>query len=535
MAGGLLNDQLHYAETQIIADPVGNGECEEEGDSTSNEDDTNESTYRETYQEFFLRHMQNMIHFLVEDWFISAMLGFITAILSISVDLSYEYLNHYKVIVYDQAMKVDRIVGFSAWVMYIVAFVGGGAIVCKYISRHAIGSGIPEVKVIMNGFMLQNYLTFRTLVAKVAGLVLTLGSGLPVGKEGPFVHMGAIVATLLAKATRPFQHNAFYSNEGRDVEILSSGCAVGIACTFSAPAGAVLYGIESTHKYFAVKSYWRSFFATTCSALLFRFANYAIIPKDIAGSITAYYQTSFPNEVFVVEEIPIFAMIGILSGLLGAAFLILHKRISKFIRRNRIFLKVFGKDGFAFTIFMAFVVGVITFPDGVGSYVHGRYNFRETLSDLISNCTMTLYNTSISRGCDQEMVFRWTADAAATTPNVMPTLVGYFSVMLRLALSDIYVRGAVPNKESSCGSVQRLNDFHIDQPEIIKGNKSYYNGTLSVPKDNDGFSGISINIHPPIQEEDDNGEEINHEETLLLNDVTHVDEETDGEEKSGEK
>lgn len=36
---------------------------------------------------------------------------------------------------------------------------------------------------IMNGFMLQNYLSFRTLVAKVLSLTLTLGSGLPVGKE----------------------------------------------------------------------------------------------------------------------------------------------------------------------------------------------------------------------------------------------------------------------------------------------------------------------------------------------------------------
>jgi chloride channel 2 len=47
----------------------------------------------------------------------------------------------------------------------------------------ALGSGIPEVKVIMHGFPLKNYLTFRTLVAKVLGLTVTLGGGLPVGKE----------------------------------------------------------------------------------------------------------------------------------------------------------------------------------------------------------------------------------------------------------------------------------------------------------------------------------------------------------------
>jgi H+/Cl- antiporter ClcA len=53
--------------------------------------------------------------------------------------------------------------------------------------------------------------------------------------------MGAIVGTLLSKVTKPWQNNAFFSNESRELQILSSGCAVGIACTFSAPAGGKHY------------------------------------------------------------------------------------------------------------------------------------------------------------------------------------------------------------------------------------------------------------------------------------------------------
>ncbi|KHN76412.1 Chloride channel protein 2, partial [Toxocara canis] len=172
------------------------------------------------------------------------------------------------------------------------------------------GSGIPEVKVIMHGFKMKNYLTFRTLIAKMIGLTLAIGSGLPIGKEmknyltfrtliakmigltlaigsglpigkeGPFVHMGAIVATLLSKLTKACQYSAFFSNEGREMEMLSSGCAVGIACTFSAPVGAVLYAIESTSKYFAVKNYWRGFLAATCSAIVFRFANFFVTAEQ---------------------------------------------------------------------------------------------------------------------------------------------------------------------------------------------------------------------------------------------------------------
>lgn len=46
-----------------------------------------------------------------------------------------------------------------------------------------LGSGIPEMKTILRGVVLKEYLTFRTLIAKVVGLCSSLGSTLPFGKE----------------------------------------------------------------------------------------------------------------------------------------------------------------------------------------------------------------------------------------------------------------------------------------------------------------------------------------------------------------
>ncbi|KAI6223199.1 Chloride channel protein 1 [Aphelenchoides besseyi] len=444
------------------------------GDS---EDET--GLYNESFQDFLRRHWYNLVHFFVEDWFLSAMLGFITAVLSISVDVSYEYLNHYRAHLYDHAAQYDEIVGFTVWIAYLVGFVFISALICRYLSIQAVGSGIPELKVIMHGFMLNNYLTFRTLVAKVFALTFALGSGLMVGKEGPFVHMSAIVATLLTKLSRGWQNSAFFSNEGKENQILSSGCAVGIACTFSAPAGAVLYGIESTHKYFAVKSYWRSFFATTCSALIFRMANAFIIPPHIAGTITAYYQTSFPNEVFVIEEIPVFVLIGLLSGFFGALFILLHRRIAYYQKRNRLFKAIFGRGGLSFTVFMAFIVGLVTYPNGFGKYVAGKYTFRETLPDLMSNCTMLTYNISNS-GCSQSVIMRWTADGES---SIFPTLFGYFTmnyilvaICITLAIpSGIFVPSFVMG---ACGG-RMIGEFMVmmfpdgmrgvDGPEIFPG------------------------------------------------------------------
>lgn len=46
-----------------------------------------------------------------------------------------------------------------------------------------VGSGIPEMKTILRGVVLKEYLTFKTFVAKVIGLTCALGSGMPLGKE----------------------------------------------------------------------------------------------------------------------------------------------------------------------------------------------------------------------------------------------------------------------------------------------------------------------------------------------------------------
>ncbi|CAG2172537.1 unnamed protein product, partial [Oppiella nova] len=121
----------------------------------------------------------------------------------------------------------------------------GDNIVYKYIAwttLPAVGSGIPEMKTILRGVVLNEYLTFRTLVAKMIeylskdmidllnsglGLTSTLGSGLPLGKEGPlysctdrFVHVASIVATLLSKLITSFK--GIYENESRTGEMLAA-------------------------------------------------------------------------------------------------------------------------------------------------------------------------------------------------------------------------------------------------------------------------------------------------------------------------
>ncbi|WKX93184.1 hypothetical protein Q1695_010880 [Nippostrongylus brasiliensis] len=389
-------------------------------DEEPSEDEIVESN--ETFAEFCSRQARNVVHFLVEDWCLSALLGIITAVLSVGMDVAIELLQHAHVVLYENFLQISAYFAFLSWVLHVVVFTALSAVFCQIVSKQAVGSGIPEVKVIMHGFKMDNYLTFRTLIAKMVGLTLAMGGGLPIGKEGPFVHMGAIVATLLSKITASCQYSAFFSNEGREMEMLSSGCAVGIACTFSAPIGAVLYAIESTSKYFAVKNYWRGFLAATCSAIVFRFANFFVTAEQ-SGTITAFYQTRFPTDAFLIEELPVFMLLGFLSGMMGAIFIFTHRQISIFRQRNRVFKMIFKNNFLTFTVFMALLVGILTFPLGFGRFIAGKLTFRETMADFFNNCTW--YTNDTAKACPHQLMQHWTGEGSV---SIFTTLASYYVV-----------------------------------------------------------------------------------------------------------
>lgn len=133
----------------------------------------------------------------------------------------------------------------------------------------AAGSGVAEVKVILSGFVLHGYLGVRTLVIKTLALILSVASGLSLGKEGPYVHIATCIGNI---ACRIF--SKYRNNDGKRREILSASAASGVAVAFGAPIGGVLFSLEEVSYYFPSKTLFRTFFCCIVSIVL----NLDIIP-----------------------------------------------------------------------------------------------------------------------------------------------------------------------------------------------------------------------------------------------------------------
>lgn len=103
----------------------------------------------------------------------------------------------------------------------------------------AAGSGVAEVKVILSGFVVHGYLGVRTLVIKTIGLVLSVSSGLSLGKEGPYVHIATCVGNIACRLFSKYNHN-----DGKRREVLSASAASGVGVAFGAPLSGVLFSLE---------------------------------------------------------------------------------------------------------------------------------------------------------------------------------------------------------------------------------------------------------------------------------------------------
>ncbi len=98
----------------------------------------------------------------------------------------------------------------------------------------ARGSGIPQTKAAL--FIHDGRITFRTVVGKFLCCSASLASGMALGREGPSVHIGAGLASVIARNT---------GLSSKQVKALVPvGCSAALAAAFNTPIAAVLFSLE---------------------------------------------------------------------------------------------------------------------------------------------------------------------------------------------------------------------------------------------------------------------------------------------------
>ncbi len=190
--------------------------------------------------------------------------------------------------------------------IFLSAFGLAGGLVAGFlvdkVAPEASGSGIPQVKAWLDRVMMA--LDFRVALVKLMGGIVALGCGLFLGREGPTVQVGAAVANPISRWLP--------TTAAHKRQLIAAGAGAGLAAAFNAPLAGVVFVLEE---------------------LLKEIRPSTIVLTTIACAVASLVLNTFwpPHQRSIVEplmqaisfkspELPFYLLLGILSGLCGAAF-----------------------------------------------------------------------------------------------------------------------------------------------------------------------------------------------------------------------
>src|SRR6202140_2857059 len=115
----------------------------------------------------------------------------------------------------------------------VVGSLGIGYLLYRYFPN-ARGSGVPQTKAAL--FAREGRITLRTVLGKFFCTSATLASGIPLGREGPAVQVGAGIGSVLGRLL------GLRTEQVK--KLVPVGAAAAIAAAFNTPLAAVLFALE---------------------------------------------------------------------------------------------------------------------------------------------------------------------------------------------------------------------------------------------------------------------------------------------------
>uniref|UniRef100_A0A7N6A5J3 Chloride channel protein n=1 Tax=Anabas testudineus TaxID=64144 RepID=A0A7N6A5J3_ANATE len=203
------------------------------------------------------------------------------------------------------------VLNYFLYILWALLFSFLAVSLVRVFAPYACGSGIPEIKTILSGFIIRGYLGKWTLLIKPVTLVLAVSSGLSLGKEGPLVHVACCCGNLFCSL-----FSKYSKNEAKRREVLSAAAAAGVSVAFGAPIGGVLFSLEEVSYYFPLKTLWRSFFAALVAAFTLRsinpFGNSRLVLFYVEYH-TPWYMTTQLGKYPVLEVIAVTGITALLA------------------------------------------------------------------------------------------------------------------------------------------------------------------------------------------------------------------------------
>lgn len=194
---------------------------------------------------------------------------------------------------------------FPAWlVLPIVGLCFGflAGLLVERLAPEAVGGGIPQVKASLANVPMR--LSWRVATVKLLSAIITLGSGITLGRQGPTVHVGAALAAGLSRwvPTSPDHRR----------QMIAAGAGAGLSAAFNAPISGMIFVVEELLQDLSGLTLGTAIIASFIGGVVSRLLG--------GGSLELNLEATQYSSTFSILEIPFYLLLGCLAGLFSALF-----------------------------------------------------------------------------------------------------------------------------------------------------------------------------------------------------------------------
>jgi H+/Cl- antiporter ClcA len=220
-----------------------------------------------------------------------------------------------------------RLIGVASWCPWLLAPIGFFAIawVTRRYFRGAEGSGIPQTIFALRphaGEQGERFLKPSVVIGRVVLATIGLLCGGSIGREGPTVHVGAVIVHSVA---RWMPHGRI---EAQRRALVLAGGAAGVAAAFNTPLAGIVFAIEELSRSFEERAS-----GTTLTAVILA----GVVAIALVGDYTYFGQPTVATQVRAITPAIIALAIacGLAGGLLSRLTLASTQRLPGLLGRLR--------------------------------------------------------------------------------------------------------------------------------------------------------------------------------------------------------
>jgi CIC family chloride channel protein len=204
----------------------------------------------------------------------------------------------------DDVAMLHSFASTMPWYWVLSLPIAGGLVVGIILHRFTPDGRVRSVADVIEGAAMQDgRVEHRAGLASAAASLITLSTGGSSGREGPVVHMAAVISSWVSARIRAD------GITGRD--LLGCAVAAAVSASFNAPIAGAIFALEVVLRHFAVHSFAPIAIASVAGT---------VINRIEYGGVTEFVLPGVSTLEFY-GELPAFLILGLLCGLVATVLM----------------------------------------------------------------------------------------------------------------------------------------------------------------------------------------------------------------------